>query len=280
MKLFTSSLVVLFAAAAVDLGHGSIVAQVFGRSAAAVPRDSIEVNAAKLDHFLMTSFGNEEVIDEEGLVMSYSYNPEFDEKPMQKMHDIILLLDSSGSIGADDFLKAIQFLANFVNLIPSTISPANTRFACISFSEADKIITEFNFHDHSNRSSVVKAIQRITYQDGASTHTTKALRRAQALFASNGRDNAKKFVFMATDGRSNGGGNPAVPANEMKNTDRGDVQIDVFAVSDNVNKQEIDAIASSPPSQHVYDVETFADATNITENVRGKMEARGIMIPH
>ncbi|XP_064635503.1 vitrin-like [Lineus longissimus] len=266
---------------------GSFIGRTFLKNRAAVPRlgavprVSVQANAAKLDQFLMKTFATSSITPQGGSgrwAVAKGHRPSVTtNRGGEDMYDVLLVMDSSGSIGSEEFIKAKQFMTDIVSLLPSTISRDNTRIACISFSEANKIKTEFGFLTHTSKSSVIQAINRITYQDGSSTHTTQALQRAKTLLETTGRRGAQKALFIATDGRSNGGGNPAVPANQMKNSDRNDVKIVVVAVSHNVNVQEVQSIASAPAADHVYYVNTFTEATQVMGVVRHKMMSRGML---
>ncbi len=90
--------------------------------------------------------------------------------------------------------------------------------------------------------------------------------RNRLLFstAAGARSGAKKVVFVLTDGRSNRGIRPGIPAGQLKR-----LRVAMFAmgVTKSIRNSELRAIASS--SSHVFHVANFAALKQITQKIKG-----------
>jgi hypothetical protein len=103
---------------------------------------------------------------------------------------------------------------------------------------------------------------------GGWTATGTALQYVKNSVISNSaigaRTGAKKVIFVVTDGQSNRGDDPAIPAAELKS--RG-VIIFALGVTNNVRQSELSSIASS--SSHVMHVGSYASLDAVTKKMDG-----------
>lgn len=103
---------------------------------------------------------------------------------------------------------------------------------------------------------------------GGWTATGTALQyvRNSVIFnsAAGARSGAKKVVFVLTDGRSNRGITPAIPAKQLKATG---VTIFALGVTNNIQRSELLSIASS--SSHMFHVDSYATLNGVTKKIEG-----------
>lgn len=84
------------------------------------------------------------------------------EVPIVFFRDLLIILDSSGSIGFRDYVTVKdQLVADPFYL---TVNKANNRAALIHFSEKFKVIEEFDFDDNLNLSELKPAIISVPYK--------------------------------------------------------------------------------------------------------------------
>jgi hypothetical protein len=82
--------------------------------------------------------------------------------------------------------------------------------------------------------------------------------------AAGARSGAKKVVFVLTDGRSNRGVTPKIPAGQLKSAG---VIMFALGVTYNIRQSELLAIATSP--NHVFHVANYAVLNQVTQAIRG-----------
>lgn len=156
--------------------------------------------------------------------------------------DFMLLLDTSGSINLNDFnegKEATEVIVDFIDN-KSPISCTGTRVGLIRFSFEARVV--FSFGDYNCPCEVKRAIDQVEYDEGWATATALALTSAKTEFNTNGRVHNAKVIWILTDGKSNRGGSPITPANQLKNMG---VTICAVAIGGDVNMAEINSIASS-----------------------------------
>ncbi|XP_064601084.1 von Willebrand factor A domain-containing protein 1-like [Liolophura sinensis] len=182
--------------------------------------------------------------------------------------DILFIVDSSGSIDANEYSIAKTNLANLIGKICGKIGlgSQSNRAALIIFSSKPQEI--FDFDDHDNLADVQAAVRNIPYISG-STCTGDALEYAKTMFTSSKgarRDlDSVKEVVVLTDGGSNCGPDAVTKARELQESKR----VFVFAI-DNFSpagRREMDAMASHPPSKHLFYAGSFIDFKNIVMTV-------------
>uniref|UniRef100_UPI00397EAB7D vWA domain-containing protein n=1 Tax=Salmonella sp. s54925 TaxID=3159674 RepID=UPI00397EAB7D len=132
------------------------------------------------------------------------------------------------------------------------------RVAVVSYSGHVKL--EFNFHKCKSRNVFRQEVDKISYV-GRMTATGNALEfvRTSLIFnqAAGARKNVPKIIFVLTDGFSNRGVSPSVPATSLKNSE---VSIFVMGITKNTNMKELKSIASTPTlpgEKFVYRVDSY-----------------------
>lgn len=113
--------------------------------------------------------------------------------------DLIFLLDSSTSVGPDNWKIQLDFLVDLTR--PLTIGPKAARVALATFNTHPKV--EFGFDKHTNMKSLHSAIKKTKFSEGL-TFTGEALHLVLKLLVPKMRSSVPKLMFIVTDGRSNG----------------------------------------------------------------------------
>ena len=157
--------------------------------------------------------------------------------------DLIFALDTSGSIGSENFNNAKKSIENIVSSLK--IGPNNTRVAVIVFSTNVRVL--FNLNRYSDNASLIQGIRRIPYTGGL-TNTAEAIRvlRSGVLSEVLGvrpSNETTQIAIILTDGRSN---LPNVTKQEAELL-HNQTSFKVFAVGvgDAVDADELNNIASS-----------------------------------
>ncbi|XP_060561222.1 collagen alpha-1(XII) chain-like [Ruditapes philippinarum] len=166
-----------------------------------------------------------------------------------KPADIVFVLDSSDSEGADNFKTEVDFVYDFAAQF--SIGANNVQFSVVTFSS--DIRNDFFFNKHHHRHTVLQAIRNIQYM-GQGTNTSGALNfvRTQSLLPLHGaRTNSSKFVIVITDGRSDNQNQTKLEANLLHKQ----AQVISVGIGPAVDRAELANIASN---HHVVTVNSFA----------------------
>ncbi|KAG9461502.1 hypothetical protein GDO78_016647, partial [Eleutherodactylus coqui] len=111
--------------------------------------------------------------------------------------DVVFVIDGSGSVGAVNFRKMLEFVKKLI----SSLSTTDTQIALLQYSE--KIDIEFRFRRFHTPSDLLD-VTNIRYQDGTATRTATAMQSAvENLFIPLSRKNSRKLLIVITDGLSN-----------------------------------------------------------------------------
>ncbi len=162
--------------------------------------------------------------------------------------DLVILIDSSGSIDAGDFEILKDFVRNLIKRLP--ISQDETRVALISFNTNAKILIDLN--NGTSFQILNETINILDNKAGGDTYTDRALKIANEdiLNEMNGMRSINKavpkVVIVITDGESNKRNETIFEANRIK--ERG---INVISIGiGKANPQELNSIASTPNDQY------------------------------
>ena len=127
---------------------------------------------------------------------------------------------------------------------------------------------EFGFNEYINSDGVIEDIRRRVKYSGGWTATGDALNLIRRRLFSQSPQDAKKVLFIITDGRSNRQTyNPNTEARHLKNSG---VEIFAFGIGRNVHDPELIAIASEPTKTHKFRVETFRDLSALSHLIGSK----------
>ncbi|XP_014678529.1 PREDICTED: complement factor B-like [Priapulus caudatus] len=187
--------------------------------------------------------------------------------------DVVLLLDSSGSVGSASFTTAKTVLKDICEFFDKEngISSPGIRVGGVVFSETGKTATKFNYlqdHTQNTLANVQAQILKIPFDNGGATATRIGLQLSYDMIKAYGRAGAKKSVFVLTDGQSNEGGNPCPKAADMK---KDGIMIYVWSVGSNLGtsaKAELNCIATDP--SHIFEINSFSSAAEVIRNLRNR----------
>ncbi|XP_008046609.2 integrin alpha-X, partial [Carlito syrichta] len=192
------------------------------------------------------------------------------ECPRQEQ-DIAFLIDGSGSISSNNFVKMLSF----VTAVMSQFQRPSTQFSLMQFS--NKFWTHFTFNDfmhHSNPLSLLNSVHQL----GGATYTATAIRKVinQLLSASTGaRKNATKILIVITDGKKEGDPlnyEDVIPTAEAAGIIRYAIGVGL-AFQRTHSWKELNAIASKPSLEYIFKVENFDALRDIQNQLKEKIFA-------
>ncbi|NXV50694.1 CO6A6 protein, partial [Uria aalge] len=170
--------------------------------------------------------------------------------------DVMFLLDSSGSIGDENFRKMKNFTRELVNRID--VGADRMQIGVVQFSDKPK--EEFKLNTYSTKRDILHAIERISPLQ-STTLTGEALKFMLKYFqaSSGSRHAVKKILILITDGESQDevGG----PARGLRQTGISIYSVGVF----NANKTQLEEISGK--RERVFYVENFDILSQINNNL-------------
>ena len=167
----------------------------------------------------------------------------------QLQRDLVVVVDSSGSISSTDFNKAKdaldKLLTNQCHFSSSCIGRDITRLALVAYSSHVHVVTNFKTfaNEHSTPSKLKTLIQSIPhFRSGTRTGLALEKVKNEIFSVSAGmRLNSKKTVLVLTDGKSNGSPTPCPVAKQIVDHFPG-TNIIGLGIGQNVNVAELKCI--------------------------------------
>lgn len=175
--------------------------------------------------------------------------------------DIVFVVDSSGSIGIENFQRVKVFLQNLVNMLDIDYDLA--RVGMLVFNDQSR--WEFKLGEINNKFDIFKAIQRIQYIVGG-TMTADALAKVRTEGFLSNRTGVPMIAIVVTDGLSR---YPPLTRYQASLLRKEGVQVYAVGVGNQTNEGEIFNMASVPEEKYMYQFSSFdtLDATNVTLDV-------------
>ncbi|KAL3867863.1 hypothetical protein ACJMK2_040709 [Sinanodonta woodiana] len=173
-----------------------------------------------------------------------------------KQIDLIFLVDSSTSVGKNNFIEEVKFVKKLLS--DFTVDTNHTRVSVITFSSRERVTRQIDYlNDETSRdrhkcSLLEEDLPKITYSGGG-TFTLGAFLEAKRVL-NNARPKAQKVVILVTDGFSNGG-DPRPQADALKEEG---VKIFTFGIQ-NGNVRELYEMASEPKNESCYILDSFEE---------------------
>uniref|UniRef100_A0A8C4LRR2 Integrin subunit alpha X n=1 Tax=Equus asinus asinus TaxID=83772 RepID=A0A8C4LRR2_EQUAS len=192
------------------------------------------------------------------------------ECPRQE-HDIVFLIDGSGSIYFKDFAKMLSF----VKAVMSQFQRPSTQFSLMQFS--NKFFVHFTFKDFMDSSDPLGLLNSVSQLRGL-THTASAIQVVikQLFSATRGaRKDASKILIVITDGQKQGdhlGYDDVIPMAEAAGIIRYAVGVG-SAFQSTQAWQELNDIASKPSHEHIFKVDDFDALRDIQNQLKEKIFA-------
>ena len=175
--------------------------------------------------------------------------------------DIVFLVDSSTSIGPQNFQKVKNFLHPVI--LGLDISSDKIRVELAQYN--DNIYPAFRLNHHPLKSVVLEHTRNVPYHTGG-TNTGSALEFVRTNYlteaaGSQAKDGVPQVVILVTDGESND------EVQEAADRSKEDGVV-VYVVGVNVqNVQELKTIASEPLEKFLFNAENF----NILQDFSGSI---------
>ncbi|XP_028394866.1 deleted in malignant brain tumors 1 protein-like [Dendronephthya gigantea] len=187
-------------------------------------------------------------------------------KTCQNKLDLGFMLDSSGSVGYDNFERMKGFVKHLTDFFK--LGRDHTRVSVMSFSDIPSIPIPLSRY-FSDKSQFDNAVDRIKYINGG-TATARALNMAyNEMFRSgNGarEPEYKKVLIILTDGRSSSG-QVGGPARKLKNSG---VVIFSVGIGSGLSLPELQEMASDPVDHHVITLNNFTQLAGLAEEMSSK----------
>ncbi|XP_067326315.1 collagen alpha-4(VI) chain-like [Anolis sagrei] len=175
--------------------------------------------------------------------------------------DIVFLVDSSASIGLENFQKVKNFLYTLVSSLH--ISQDQIRIGLAQYS--DDIFMEFFLNQYSLKNDILEQIQNLPFRRG-STYTGAALNSIMEGYfiesaGSRAQENTPQILILLTDGESND--DVKVPASKLRA--RG---ISLYVVGIGVqDTAELKEIASRPFNKFLFNIDNFDILEELTSSL-------------
>ncbi|XP_052264933.1 collagen alpha-1(XIV) chain-like isoform X1 [Dreissena polymorpha] len=177
-----------------------------------------------------------------------------------QLRDLLIIVDSSGSIGLASFETAKTQLARLLGMLCPISDPFDSRFQRAALLEYSSDVREiFDFDDKPNTKLVQQGVNSMPYMN-AGTCTTTAFNYAynNMFNTTKGMRNStdvKQEVLILTDGQSNCVGNVTSAALKLQE------KADVFGLMIGINTQsgmnELTNYVSYPKNKHLFAIEGF-----------------------
>ncbi|XP_074532484.1 von Willebrand factor A domain-containing protein 1-like [Halichoeres trimaculatus] len=170
--------------------------------------------------------------------------------------DILLLLDSSGSVANYEFSRFLLFAAELLR--PFSLGRDHVRVGLLQVGTKPNL--EFGLDVHTNQESLQRALQRVIQLQG-DTNTDVALRVAQQLLRKDTQGDVPKILLWLTDGAQPGDVDELMSALKEQG-------VYVLAVSTvHGNYQVLQRVVTPPLESHLYSVD-IENIEIITEDLR------------
>ena len=195
--------------------------------------------------------------------------------------DIVIIVDSSGSVDNSEFTSALNDLSELIPLLcgyqPGLITQCQAyRLAMITYGNSPRLTFDLddNLSRHTNQINVQNDIKTKPYYTDGATATGDALKFAwdRVLQESHGmRPNSKKTILLLTDGHYNRGThNPINVAEDLFQAFNDQLSIVALGIGNNIDYQELIDITKhyNPANPLVFLTETFTSFHDIVEEIK------------
>lgn len=176
--------------------------------------------------------------------------------------DLVIILDSSTSVGDDNYQKMKNFCKDFLK--NADLDSGNVRAGILSYSTS--VYAEFYLNSYSTSQEIMDAIDEIPYRYG-STNTFGGLKmmRTEFFSAANGdREDVPDVTIILTDGVSNINGRKTIGEAELARAEG----IHIYAVGIGLtDTRELDGMASVPASENSFNVQNFDELAALSDTV-------------
>ncbi|GFO23771.1 collagen alpha-4(vi) chain [Plakobranchus ocellatus] len=176
--------------------------------------------------------------------------------------DLVFVVDSSSSVGQNDFHHLEDFLKDAIVQLP--VQRDNVRVGVVQYGNHPSL--EFSLDVYSERLSMMKAVDGINFMGGG-TNTGHAIQyTTDTLFSTSqgARNGVPHIAVVITDGHS--GDRTATLAAADKARQQG-VNLFAVGIGQNVNRQELQDIADDPDSDHIFQARSYKDLKTLSKQI-------------
>ncbi|XP_034723704.1 collagen alpha-4(VI) chain-like [Etheostoma cragini] len=176
--------------------------------------------------------------------------------------DIGFLVDGSSSISPGNVQEVRSFLRNFIKALD--IGPNNVRIGLAQYSNEPQ--PEILLKDHSDKRSLLAAVEKIQLLGGGVTETGKAIEFLRKQFftkeaGSRVDQRVPQIAVVITDGKSTD--NVKAPAQKLR---QDGVMVFSVGVGD-ANREKLESIANWPPDRFLHSVDSYQGLQRLTEEL-------------
>jgi hypothetical protein len=174
--------------------------------------------------------------------------------------DLMLVIDGSGSIFANDFTRMKDFSNDLVSSF--AVSETAARVGVVQFSGQGQGRIEIGL---SGSATAVHAAIGDMLQIEGYTDIQEGLALGQGEIDANGRPGVPHVIILLTDGQQEGA--PGDPVAEAENARAAGTEIFAVGVGGGPNIDQLNAIASDPDATHVFSVGDFSSLQAIRDQL-------------
>ncbi|KAL8616408.1 hypothetical protein ACOMHN_032262 [Nucella lapillus] len=176
--------------------------------------------------------------------------------------DLVLLIDSSSSVGMEDFGHLEDFVKNLAVQLP--IGPDQVQLGLVQFSSHPSL--EFPLNMYHDRMSVLKAVENLQFMGGG-TNTGDALHYVTTtVYNKDGgaRPGVPRVAVVITDGQSMDTVKTRLGAERAR---QNSIDLVAVGVGSHVNNQELTDIANTPESAYVFSANSYKDLKTLSSAI-------------
>ncbi|XP_026109723.1 collagen alpha-3(VI) chain-like, partial [Carassius auratus] len=174
--------------------------------------------------------------------------------------DIVLLVDSSGSIGESDFEEVRKFLHFFVDSF--NLGPDKVRVGLAQFS--DRPYQEFLLGEYSDKGDLHQKLNDLIYRKGR-TNTGQALTFIRENYFTQAREKVPGIAIVITDGVSND--DVEEPSQRLRS-----LGVSIFVVRvGRANMETLRTIANIPHEEFLFSIDSYQELQGLKESLRNKV---------
>jgi len=184
--------------------------------------------------------------------------------PCNSGSDILFILDSSGSVGYDNFNKMKEFVVRMI--MNQDIEGGVAKVAVMTVGDA--AVVNFKLNAFNSRLNMAAAIRAISYTPGSFVLDQGFNSARPNIFnqAAGDRSDKPNLIVVVTDGNSK---NPNLTISEAAINKQNGHRIIVLGVGNQMDIYEMQSYCSSPYKMNVQQVATYDDlnTTTVQENI-------------
>lgn len=180
--------------------------------------------------------------------------------------DLVFALDASGSVEVEGYNEIKKFTKELINGFHVGVD--KTHVGVLTFSEIGEV--QIGLTDTFDKNELLEKVDNLDYP-GYRTATDDALRVANnEMFSISGgvRQGVPQVLILLTDGKCTLCQDSVETA--VKPLKERGVNIYTIGVTDNINRTELQIIASEPSDDHMFEVGSFSELKSLIVNLQNK----------